>query len=415
MLATTLVKELLDLPGIAVSGVSLEPGVLRVEVRLTARKLWCPLCDYSTWSRHDVRPVDSTWRHLDFGASRVVLHARLRRLRCPDHGVLTEWAPFARYRARFTADFEDVAAFLATRTDKSAIARFLRIDWDTVGRIIERVVATELDPDRLEDLVTIGVDEISWRKYHKYLTLVSNHATGKIVWGTTTGRDQQSLDEFFHELGPEKTGRIQAASMDMGRSYLKSVKANAPRAVICIDPFHAVKHVGKAFDLVRRIEWQRLRTIDPERAKTFKGSRWILLRDPDNLTDEQAATLRRFRRAGGTLWRAYQLKEAFRAIFHGDLEPGQALDLIDTWCQKAKDSAMPAFAKAANAIRTHRDGIAQALERRINNGRHEGINSTVRLIIRRARGFHTAQAALALVILTCGPITIQLPHEKRAR
>jgi transposase len=162
--ATTLVNQLLDLPGISVTGVSLEPGLLAVGVRLTARKLWCPLCSYSTWARYDTRPVASRWRHLDFGASKVVLRATLRRLRCPVHGVLTEWAPFARYRSDFTSDFEDVAAFLATRTDKSAIARFLRIDWDTVGRIIERVVATELDGDRLEGLVTLGVDEVSWKK-----------------------------------------------------------------------------------------------------------------------------------------------------------------------------------------------------------------------------------------------------------
>ena len=138
MRATILVNRLLELPGITVTGVSLEPGLVAVELKLTARKLWCPLCEYSTWSRYDTRPVASSWRHLDFGASKVVVSAMLRRLRCPAHGVLTEWAPFARYRSGFTAGFEDVAAFLATRTDKSTIGRFLRIDWDTVGRICER-------------------------------------------------------------------------------------------------------------------------------------------------------------------------------------------------------------------------------------------------------------------------------------
>jgi transposase len=97
------------------------------------------------------------------------VRANLRRLDCPDHGVLVEGVPFARPRARFTRDFEDLTAFLATRTDKTTIARFVRVDWDTIGRICQRVVATELDTDRLDGLVTIGVDEISWRKHHKYL------------------------------------------------------------------------------------------------------------------------------------------------------------------------------------------------------------------------------------------------------
>jgi transposase len=412
--ATTLVDQLLDLPGITVSGVSLEPGLLTVGVKLTARKLWCPLCGYSTWSRYDTRPVASSWRHLDFGVWKVVVSANLRRLRCPGHGVLTEWAPFARYRANFTADFEDLAAFLATRTDKSAIARFLRIDWDTVGRICERVVATELDQDRLDGLVTIGVDEVSWKKHHNYLTLVSNHGTGKIVWGRA-GKDAATLDEFFDELGPQRAERIEAASTDMGPAFVKSVTDNAPDAVICIDPFHAVKLVTDAFDATRRIEWQAMREIDPEKAKLFKGARWALLKNPENLSDDQAGMLRRFKRRGGAIWAAYKLKESFRAIFHGDLETGQALKLLETWCSQAEAAGMAAFAKAAKTIRKHLTGITEALNRKVNNGRHEGINSNVRLIIRRARGFHSAQAALGLVMLTCGPITLQLPHEKRTR
>jgi transposase len=409
--ATTLVNRLLDLPGIAVTGVSLEPGLLAVEVRLTARKLSCPLCDYATFACHDRRPVPSSWRHLDFGACRVVLSCVRRRLRCPEHGVLTEWAPFARYRAGFTADFEDTAAFLATRTDKSAIARFLRIDWDTVGRICERVVATELDHDRLDGLVVIGVDEISWRKHHKYVTLVSNHATGKIVWGRA-GKDTATLDGFFDALGSERAGRVEAVSMDMGAAFRKSVAGHAPNAVICIDPFHVVKLVTDAFDTVRRIEWQAMRQIDAGRAKLFKGARWALLKNPENLDETQAAQLRRFRRRGGTLWAGYKLKEALRAIFHGDLEPGDALDLLETWCTHAENSGMAPFNKAAKTLRKHLAGITAALEKKISNGRHEGINSNVRLIIPRARGFHSADAALGLVMLTCRPITLLLPHEK---
>jgi transposase len=409
--ATTLVNRLLDLPGIRVAGVSLEPGVLCAEIKLAARKLRCPVCDYATWSVYDRRPVISRWRHLDFGASKVILTAWLRRLRCPAHGVVTEWAPFARYRSGFTAEFEDVAAFLATRTDKSAIARFLRIDWDTVGRIIERVVDTELDTGRLDDLVTIGVDEISWRKHHKYLTLVSNHATGKIVWGRA-GKDTAALDAFFDELGTERAQQIEAASMDMGAAFRKSVAAHAPGAVICIDPFHVVKLVTDAFDKVRRIEWQAMRQIDPVSAKLFKGARWALLKNPENLDEDQAAQLRRFRRRGGTLWAGYKLKEALRAIFHGDLAPGDAPCLLETWCTQAENAGMAPFAKAAGTLRKHLAGINAALERKINNGRHEGINSNVRLIIRRARGFHSAEAALGLVMLTCGPITLHLPWEQ---
>lgn len=414
MRATTLLNRLLDLPGIDVSGVSLDGRRMLVEVRLRVRRLACPLCPFTTRARYDTRPVPSSWQHLDFGTATVVVFAYLRRLDCPEHGVLVEAVPFARYRSGFTRDFEDVAAFLATKTDKSTIARFLRIDWDTVGRICERVVATDLDQARLDGLVTIGVDEISWRKHHKYLTLVTDHIRGKVVWGTA-GKDTATLDAFFDELGSQRAGRIEAVSMDMGSAFNKSVRAegHAPKAIICIDPFHAVKLVGEALDVERRKAWNELRHGgDPAAAKKFKGARWALLKKPANLTDEQAATLRKLKRRGGDVWRAYTLKEAFRAIFAGDLTPEAVEELINRWISRASRSRLPAFVKAAKTIRKHRDGLLAAIRLNINNGRAEGLNNVVRLIFRRARGFHSAEAALALVMLTCGPITLQLPHER---
>jgi transposase len=412
--ATTLLNNLLDLPRVGVSGVSFDDRRMLVEVRLRAQRLACPLCSFTTRARYDTRPVPSYWRHLDFGTATVVVFAWLRRVDCPTHGVLVEAAPFARYRSGFTRDFEDVTAFLATKTDKSTIARFLRIDWDTVGRVCERVVATELDEDRLDRLVNIGVDEISWRKHHRYLTLVTDHTRGKVVWGKA-GKDTATLDAFFDDLGPDRAAAIEAVSMDMGPAYAKSVRADghAPQAVICIDPFHAVKLVGEALDVERRTAWNELRDGgDPAAAKKFKGARWALLKNPGNLTDDQAATLRKLKRRGGDVWRAYTLKEAFRAIFAGDLDTDTVAELIDRWISRASRSRLPAFVKTAKTIRKHRDGILAAIRLGINNARAEGLNSVVRLIINRARGFHSADAALSLVMLACGPITLRLPHER---
>ena len=117
------------------------------------------------------------------------------------HGARTEGVPFARPRSQFTRAFECLVAWLATRTDKSTIKRMLRIDWDTVGRIVKRVCDDELDPDRLQDLFDIGIDEVSWKKQHNYLTLVADHRRGKIVWGAE-GKGEQAGDEFFEALDP---------------------------------------------------------------------------------------------------------------------------------------------------------------------------------------------------------------------
>ena len=414
MRVTAAFNRLLALPGITVADVSFSVGAVTVDVALRRRRLACPECGFTTSARYDVRPVASTWRHLDLGRWQVTVRARLRRLSCPQHGVRVEAVPFARPRSGFSRDFEDLVAFLATKTDKTTITRLSRVDWDSVGRICERVVADGLDPARLDGLVTIGVDEVSWRRHHNYLTLVADHAGKKIVWGAP-GKDTATLDAFFDELGPERAGRLEAVSMDMGAAFNKSVRApgHAPQAVICIDPFHAVQLVTDALDVVRRAAWNELRQLpDQTAAKRFKGARWALLKRPENLSEEQSATLRRLRRRGGQVWRAYGLKESFRAIFSGDLDAAEVGSLLDRWCSQASRSRLAPFVKAAKTIRKFAEGIRAAISLGVNNARAEGLNNHVRLITRRAYGFHSAKAALALVMLSCGPIELQLPHER---
>ena len=172
---------------------------------------------------------------------------------------------------------------------------------------------------------------------------------------------------------------------------------------------------NQALDEVRRDYWNELRLLaDQDAARRFKDARWALLKARDKLTDRQAATLARLKAAGGEVWRAYTLKEAVRAIF----QPGLSLDdvtiLIDRVLSRLARSRLKPFTRLAKTIRKHRDGILAAIRHGINQGRTEALNNKVRLITRRAYGFHSADAALALIMLTCGPITLHLPHELNA-
>jgi transposase len=411
---TTAFKRLLRLDGVNVTDVVFGLNVVTVVVVLRRRRLICPHCGHKTRFRYDTRPVASRWRHLDLGVWQVQVEAVLRRLRCPTHGVVVEAVPFARPGAHLTRDFDDLVAWLATRMDKTAISRLCRVSWRTVGRVCARVVATDLDPGRLDGLFRIGVDEISWRKHHKYLTLVVDHDRGVVVWGAE-GRDSTTLDKFFTELGPDRSAAVQAVSLDLGPAYLKSVTApgHAPQAIVCADVFHVVKLVGDALDEVRRDLWQQLRRLPDDRwAKDFKGSRSALLKNPEDLTDRQAAQLDRIRRTKGGIWRAYEMKEQFRAIFAGDLTRDEAAVLLDRWCARAQRCRLAPFVKCARTMRQRREIILNAIEHGISNGRVEGLNNKVRLIVRRAYGFHTADAALALVMLGAGPINLKLPHEQ---
>lgn len=411
MRASTLLNRVLCLAKTTVRDVELCGDRVRVEVRPQRRRMRCPHCAFTTSHRYDTREVDSTWRHLDLGGQICVLTLRRRRLACPQHGIVTEGVDFARPGSRFTRDFEDLVVWLATKTDKTTVSTFTRVAWRTVGAMCARVVDERLDPGRFDHLVDIGVDEISWRRHHKYLTLVSDHATGKIIWGTE-GKNAAALGRFFTEALPAGAAeRIEAVSMDLGPAYIKAAREHIPCATVCFDPFHVIKLATDALDDLRRQAWQAARLLpDKHLAKAFRGARWALLKNPEGLTDTQAATLKALKANGGALARGYDLKESLRAVFAGDLADEQVMDMLHRWCSWAQRCRIPQFVKVGKTIRAHLHGIYAAVQKGLANGRHEGLNNKVRLIIRRAYGFHTAQNALALIMLTCGPVNIELPY-----
>jgi transposase len=439
---TTAFNRLLDLPGVSVRKVSFEPGCVVVSVALRRRRLECPKCSYSTAHRESVQHHDSVWRHLDLGAWRLEIHARLRRLRCPEHGALVEGVPFARYGARFTADFENLVAWLATKTDKTAICRLTRIDWQTVGRIIERVGDELLDESRLDDLFEISIDEVAWRKGHRYLTLVGDHRRRAVVWGTE-GKGKAAADEFFQELDPleqveqdaadsaeiqaqapaeeqaeqkigERAAKLVAVSMDMTGGYAKSVREHAPQATIVIDNYHVVQLATKALDEVRREHWNELRQAGEKgAARAFKDARWSLLKNPGDLTDRQLDTLTALQAAGGKVPRAWAMKEMVRAIFAPSLTVDDVTQLIARLLSRLSRSRLEPFIRMGRTIRKHREGILAARRLKLSNARAEALNNKAKLIVRRAYGFHSARAALALIHLTCGPVTLTLPHEQK--
>jgi len=213
---STAFNRLLCLPGASVADVSLSAEGVVVTVRLRRRRRVCSSCGQTgRLEIHDRRL--KRWRHLDLGASRCWIECELRLLGCRDCGVRMEPVPWARSGAHHTRDFEDTVAWLAQQMAFSPITRLLGIGWATVGRIVERVIADHLDQARLEHLVCIGVDEISSRRHHRYLTSVADHHTGAIVW-CAPGRNSATLQGFFDELG-DRRHSIRAVSIDMSGEY----------------------------------------------------------------------------------------------------------------------------------------------------------------------------------------------------
>lgn len=403
MRVTTAFNRLLRLQGATVRGVTFAAEGVVVELRLRRRRAACSACG-------QIAPIHDRsrrrWRHLDLGAQRCYLEAELRRVRCPDCGVKVEAVPFARARARQTRDFEDVVAFLAQQMAKTPLARLMRIDWETVGRIVERVVADHLDSERLAGLVLIGVDEVSYRRHHRYLTSVVDHVSGGVAW-MREGRSAATLQAFFDELG-ERKATICAVSIDMSAGYEKAVREAIPHARVCFDPFHVCQLASRAVDDVRRAEWNAKGKTTTKAGKWVKGTRWALLKAPERHTEQQTALLAEVQDANKRLYRAFLLKEELRALYH-DVAPHEAEAHLDGWLAWASRSKLKPFVKLARTIRAHRDGVIDAVRLGLSNGRLEGLNSKVRLISHRSFGFHSAAPLIALVYLCCGGIEISLP------
>jgi transposase len=407
MRVTTAFNRLLRLPGASVTDVSFGGEGVIVTVRLRRRRRVCSVCGQTGRSvrAHDRRL--KRWRHLDLGSSRCVIECRLRRVWCLDCGAQFEAVPWARPGSRYTRDFEDLVAWLAQQMAKTPIAGLLRIAWDSVGRIVERVVADHLDERRLQGLVAIGVDEISYRRHHRYLTSVVDHVQGAIVW-CAPGRNAQTLQAFFDHLG-ERRHSIKAVSIDMSGGYEKAISDSVPDAEICFDPFHVVRLAQRAVDQVRRDEWNAHERSHTPKGKWIKGTRWSLLKAPEKQSIDQLALLAEVQDANKPMFRAFLLKEELRLLYQLE-DPALAPAHLDAWLAWASRSKLDPFVKLARTIRQHRQGILAAIRLGLTNGRLEGLNSRIRLISHRSFGFHSASPLIALIYLCCTGIVIPLPR-----
>lgn len=421
MRVTTAFNLMLQIPGATVASVEFtETGVL-VGLRPRARRLRCP-CGWSTRAVYD--RSTRRWRHLDLGACRLFLTAEIRRLACRRCGrVVTEDVPWARPGARCTRDLEDVITWMAQRVDKTTVSTLLRVSWETVAAVVIRVVGDHIDDTRLDDLYRIGVDEISYRKGHRYLTVVADHdRAGAVVWAGE-GRNSATMEEFYDTLGPQRCKQLTAVSLDMGLAYAKATRTKAPDARQCVDPFHVVKLANEAIDTTRRWAWNqargghrvadargRRREVKGTESQRIKHTRWALLKDPARLTNSQREALNALRAERHVVWRAYELKEELRDLYR--LPPGRRPDAhLDDWLAHACRSRIPAMVRLSRAIRRNRDGILAAVELGLSNSKLEGLNSKTRLINHRGYGHHSAAALIAMIYLCSGGISIKLPTQ----
>jgi len=421
---TTAFNKLLAIPGASVVSVTFALEGVVVGLRRRHRRPICP-CGWKGRAVYD--RSKRRWRHLDLGAVKLFVEAEICRIDCRCCGrVRTEAVDWARPRARHTRDFEDVVAWLCQHTDKTTVTKLLRTSWETVAGIVGRVVAEHLDTRRLENVYRIGVDEVSYRKGHRYLTVVADHdRDGAVIWAGE-GHDHTVLEKFYDEvLGEDGCAGLEAVSLDMGGAYKLATDTKAAQARQCVDPFHVVKLANQAIDTARRSAWNVQRRANPTpkqprgrpptgappaptKPRWVKHTRWALLKDPDALNDNQLDVLDTLRRERSVLYRCWQLKEGVRDLYRLRRLEDAAVHL-DWWLAWACRSRIPSYVALSKTVRANRDRILAAVELGLSNSKLEGLNSKIRLINHRGYGHHSAAALIAMIYLCCGGISVELP------
>ena len=375
--------------------------VVRIE-RLGSRRLRCSRCGRTCQRVHSRAAKPRSWRDLPLRKTRLVLRYRPRRVHCERCGVRAEALPWAEPWARVSSALAASVAALTKHLSWREAAHHFDLNWKSVAAIVGRAVAYGLARRRRKPLHRIGVDEVSRRKGHRYLTVVYDLERRTLLW-VGEDRTEQTLRKFFSQLGRRRCRTIQVVLMDMWAPYAKAVRENAPRAQVLFDRFHLVQHLNRAVDEVRRAQLRRLSRKEKVR---FKRTRYLLLKNPWNLTSDQKERLSTLVSWNTPITRAYYLKESLQ-LFFDYKQPKRAREHLERWMHSAMRSRLEPVQEAGEdaAFAPRRSaGLDPAAFIQRRGGRDEqqnqtGQSSRLRLPHRRAlRGRHLSllrQAAAA--------------------
>jgi transposase len=272
------------------------------------------------------------------------------------------------------------------------VARLFNVSWNTVASAVEAAVAYGREREDYRDVRFIGIDEISRKKGHVYHTQVYDLERRRLIW-TGAHRDKDSLRRFFEWWGTERTAAIEGVCCDMWQNYIDVVHEYCGKAVIVFDKFHIVRHLMKAVDTVRRMEAKALAEVDNE---ILKGTRYIWLKNPWNLTDKQRLSLTELLKVNLKTVKAYLLKELFRKLWDYKRR-GWAAKYLKRWFWWATHSRIEPLRDFAWMLRRHEEGILAYFNLRIDNGIVEAMNNNCKAISHRARGYrseHTFSMAM---------------------
>lgn len=392
-----------------VSEVEVDFDGLRVDVWVEwppDKQAPCPECGKHC-AIYDHRE-ERQWRHLDTMQFQTILHCRIPRVGCSEHGVKSIEVPWAEGRSQFTALFERLAidVLLACQNQTKA-KELLRISWDEVHRIQERAVERGLARRTEVELKHIGVDEKSFLKGYKYATVVSDLGKACVI-DVAKDRNEESLSGILEAMAEGQRAGVKAVAMDIWDPYMNAVQRTLPKAEIVHDKFHIARHLGEAVDKVRKVE---NRSLSKEGIEVLKGTKYLWLTNPDNWTDQQKGSFKELKDKGLKVGRAWAIKEMFSGLWEYIYEKA-ARSFFKKWHWWATHSRLKPVADVAKMIKRHLDNILTYLKHRITNAVAEGLNSKIQQIKSAARGFRKFENYRIAILFYCGKLDMY-PHKSQ--
>jgi len=380
----------------------LEEGEVHVYLAHASSVTWaCPECE-RTCGLYDHQPARS-WRHLATCQYRTILHAELPRVDCPEHGPRVVRVSWAEPHSRFTALFERLAIEWLSAASQKAVAERLGLSWDEVHGIMDRAVRRGLARRKAEPIGYLGVDEKSFRKGHKYMTVVNDVSRGRVLY-VAEDRKKSSLDGFWPTLSAQQREGILGVATDMWEPYIESIKGHLPDAKdkIVFDKFHVAKHLGEAVDKVRRAEHKDLRAVGDEQLKGTKYD-WLKGRDKFDL-----AAWREFcqlRRSNLKTARAWTLKEQAMRLWDF-VYPKAAKNHFAWWYRWATRSRLKPIIEKARMLKSHLHNILTYLTHGITNAMSESMNAKIQWVKYTARGFRNVDNFKNAIYFHCGDLDL---------
>lgn len=370
-----------------------------VQISCTADALVCPECGKAC-PGYDSK--ERRWRHLDTCQMTTRLVAKVPRVSCDAHGVRQVVVPWAEGRSRFTAMFEALAISWLKLATIKGVAERLRLTWDEADGIMQRAVRRGLARKTKRLPTAIGVDETSYQKRHKYVTIVNDLGGG--VEYVADGRGEEVLAGFYKQFDEEERAAVRVVAMDMHAPYISATREHIPGAEkkIAFDKFHVAKHLGDAVDSVRREEHATLQRAGDDR---LKRTRYLWLSNAAQMPAEKFAALEAIRPGVLRTGRAWTLKEAAMELWT-IRRPQAARAALTAWYNWAIRSKLEPMKKVARMIKNHLDGIVVAMVQRVSNAKAEGTNSVIQRIKYAARGFRNRKRFHNAIYFHCGNLDL---------